>query len=76
MDWEEWAPLLFLGKERHQVGKEDKEIVKEVSFFYSKLKVPVYFFQIRDRYWPDSEMGASPANDLAKLRDIFRWGHL
>ena len=32
MDWEEWAPLLFLGKERHQVGKEDKEIVKEVGF--------------------------------------------
>ena len=32
MDWEEWAPLLFLGKERHQVNKEDKEIVKEVGF--------------------------------------------
>ena len=46
MDWEEWAPLLFLGKERHQVGKEDKEIVKEVRFFYSELKVPVYFFRL------------------------------
>ena len=34
------------------------------------------FFQIRDRYWPDSEMGASPPNDLAKLRDIFRWEYL
>ena len=76
MDWEEWAPLLFLGKERHQVGKEDKEIVKEVGFFLLRVEGSRLFFQIRDRYWPDSEMGASPANDLAKLRDIFRWEHL
>ena len=41
----------------------------------SQLRVTVYV-QIRERYWPDSEMGASPPNDLAKLRDIFRWGHL
>ena len=30
-DWETWAPLLFFGRERQLPGKEDQQIVGEVS---------------------------------------------
>jgi len=55
-DWDTWAPLLFLGRERDLVGEEEVQLAREV----------------RERYWPAGDLGASPEADLVTLKDIFR----
>ena len=29
-------------------------------------------FKVKARYWPNNDMGDSPAEDLVKIKDIFR----
>lgn len=33
-DWEEWAPLIFLGRERELITDADREIAKKIGEFY------------------------------------------
>ena len=30
-------------------------------------------FKVKARYWPNNDMGDSPAEDLVKIKDILRW---
>jgi len=54
-EWEVWAPLLFLGRDRDLVGGEEKQLVRE----------------IKEQYWPQDDMGKNHEEDLAKIKDIF-----
>ena len=54
-EWDSWAPLLFLGKERQLAGEAEVRLAKE----------------IREHYWPEDDLGQHPEEDLVKLRDIY-----
>merc|ERR1711962_818950 len=54
-DWDTWAPLLLLGRERDLVNSTELELVREV----------------RDFYWPNGDIGEHREQDLEKLKDIF-----
>merc|ERR550519_190111 len=54
-DWDTWAPLLFLGRERELVGREEVQLVREV----------------REHYWPEGDLGKDTQQDMARLTDIY-----
>jgi len=54
-DWDTWAPLLFLGRDRDMVGEVEQKLVRE----------------IKELYWPEGDMGKDVQQDLTKISEIY-----